>query len=137
MSGRLSEGVSSVKRKEIVFVSVFVLLLAILWFLPTGYEQQIYINSSGVKATVRSVNNSGVYTTGLLNQGDQRCEIEILSGAHKGEIVEGMNLLTGKLEVDKLYEVGDKVWTLIEQNSSGQVIFANLIDYYRLDEQLL
>ncbi|MTL48954.1 YibE/F family protein, partial [Turicibacter sanguinis] len=67
------------KRKEIVFVSVFVLLLAILWFLPTGYEQQIYINSSGVKATVRSVNNSGVYTTGLLNQGDQRCEIEILS----------------------------------------------------------
>ena len=137
MSGRLSEGVSSVKRKEIVFVSVFVLLLAILWFLPTGYEQQLYINSSGVKATVRSVNNSGVYTTGLLNQGDQRCEIEILSGAHKGEIVEGMNLLTGKLEVDKLYEVGDKVWTLIEQNSSGQVIFANLIDYYRLDEQLI
>lgn len=124
-------------RKEIVFVSVFVVLLAILWFLPTGYEQQIYINSSQVKATVVSVNNRGVYTTGLINQGDQRCEIEILNGPHKGEMVEGINLLTGKLEIDKLYEVGDRVWTLIEQDSSGQIIFANLMDYYRLDQQLI
>ncbi|MBS3200468.1 YibE/F family protein [Turicibacter sp. MMM721] len=118
-------------------IGVFIILLAVLWWIPTGFQKQIYVNSEGVKAKVVEVNNNGVYSTGIIQQGDQRCTIEILEGEHKGQQVEGMNLLTGKLEFDKMFKPGDKAWVLLELNSSNEVIFANMVDYYRIDQQIL
>lgn len=124
-------------RKELIFTFVFIITLAFLGWLPTGFEKQIYVNSEGVRAKVMSVNNAGVYQTGIISQGDQWCEVEILSGTHKGERVEAMNLLTGKLEFDKLFEPGDQAWVLLELNQEGDYIFANMVDYYRLGSELL
>ena len=117
-------------------IGVFIVLLALLWWIPTGFQKQIYVNSEGVKAKVVEVNNKGVYSTGMIQQGDQRCTIEILEGEHKGQQVEGMNLLTGKLEFDKMFKPGDEAWVLLELNSSNAVIFANMVDYYRIDQQI-
>lgn len=124
-------------RKQVVFSFVFMLGLIILWWLPTGFEQQIYVNSEGVKAKVVSVNNSAVYQTGIINQGEQWCLIKIQSGAYKGKKIEAINLLTGKLEFDKLFKVGDEAWVLLELNQDGDLIFANMVDFYRLDSELL
>ena len=117
-------------------IGVFIILLALLWWIPTGFQKQIYVNSEGVKAKVVEVNNKGVYSTGMIQQGDQRCTIEILEGEHKGQQVEGMNLLTGKLEFDKMFKPGDEAWVLLELDSSNEVIFANMVDYYRIDQQI-
>ena len=117
-------------------IGVFIVLLALLWWIPTGFQKQIYVNSEGVKAKVVEVNNKGVYSTGMIQQGDQRCTIEILEGEHKGQQVEGMNLLTGKLEFDKMFKSGDEAWVLLELDSSNEVIFANMVDYYRIDQQI-
>lgn len=117
-------------------IGVFIVLLAVLWWIPTGFQKQIYVNSEGVKAKVVEVNNKGVYSTGMIQQGDQRCTIEILEGEHKGQQVEGMNLLTGKLEFDKMFKPGDEAWVLLELDSSNEVIFANMVDYYRIDQQI-
>ena len=117
-------------------IGVFIVLLALLWWIPTGFQKQIYVNSEGVKAKVVEVNNKGVYSTGMIQQGDQRCTIEILEGEHKGQQVEGMNLLTGKLEFDKMFKPGDEAWVLLELDSSNEVIFANMVDYYRIDKQI-
>lgn len=117
-------------------IGVFIILLAALWWIPTGFQKQIYVNSEGVKAKVVEVNNKGVYSTGMIQQGDQRCTIEILEGEHKGQQVEGMNLLTGKLEFDKMFKPGDEAWVLLELDSSNAVIFANMVDYYRIDQQI-
>ena len=117
-------------------IGVFIVLLALLWWIPTGFQKQIYVNSEGVKAKVVEVNNKGVYSTGMIQQGDQRCTIEILEGEHKGQQVEGMNLLTGKLEFDKMFKPGDVAWVLLELDSSNEVIFANMVDYYRIDQQI-
>ncbi len=117
-------------------IGVFIILLAALWWIPTGFQKQIYVNSEGVKAKVVEVNNKGVYSTGMIQQGDQRCTIEILEGEHKGQQVEGMNLLTGKLEFDKMFKPGDEAWVLLELDSSNEVIFANMVDYYRIDQQI-
>ena len=117
-------------------IGVFIVLLALLWWIPTGFQKQIYVNSEGVKAKVVEVNNRGVYSTGMIQQGDQRCTIEILEGEHKGQQVEGMNLLTGKLEFDKMFKPGDEAWVLLELDSSNEVIFANMVDYYRIDQQI-
>ncbi|MEE0880825.1 MAG: hypothetical protein UIL36_04370 [Turicibacter sp.] len=124
-------------RKEWGVILGFSIVLFILWFLPTGFEKQIYLNAEGVKAKIIEVNNGGLYLTGMIRQGEQRCLIEILDGTYQGKVVEGINLLTGKLEVDKIFEVDDVVWTLLEMNENHEIIFANLIDYYRLDKQLM
>ena len=71
---------NKINRKECVMIGVFIVLLALLWWIPTGFQKQIYVNSEGVKAKVVEVNNKGVYSTGMIQQGDQRCTIEILEG---------------------------------------------------------
>ncbi len=114
----------------------FAALCVVLTLLPTGFEKQIYLNAEGVRATVLEIDNSGVYNTGLIRQGDQRCRIRIESGAHKGEIVSAFNLYTGKIEFDKTFKAGDSAWVLIEQNADGNITFANMIDHYRLRGEL-
>ncbi|MEL7648925.1 MAG: YibE/F family protein [Sedimentibacter sp.] len=104
--------------------------------IPTGFEKQIYVNSEGVRARVLSVDNSGMYKTGLVTQGGQNCEIAIETGSHKGEKVKGVNLFVGKYEFDKVFEKGDMAWVLLEFDSNGSVIYANMIDYYRINKQI-
>ena len=124
-------------RKEVFICMVFVLLTICLCLIPTGFEKQLYLNAEGVRATVISVDNSGVYSTGLIKQGDQRCIVRIESGGHKREEITAMNLYTGKLEFDKVFAPGDKAWVLLEQNGQGEIIFANMIDHYRIGAEVL
>lgn len=128
---------NKVNKKELMFTSVFIVLLTILILIPTGFEKQIYVNAEGVKAKVISVNNSGVYNTGIINQGDQSVTIEIQTGTHKGEVVEGKNLLTGKLEFDKFFSEGDDAWVLLEFDEENNIIFANMVDHYRINVELI
>ena len=123
-------------RKELIFIAVFFLFIFILAIIPTGFEKQIYVNSEGVRAKVIAVDNSGIYKTGMVTQGGQNCEIEIETGSHKGEKVKGVNLFVGKYEFDKIFKEGDKTWVLLEFDGEGNIIFANMIDYYRLDKQI-
>lgn len=125
------------KKKEIVFILVFLVILTILIFIPTGFEKQIYINSEGVKAKIVSVDNSGMYKTGLITQGEQRCEILIKSGVHKGETTSGVNLLSGKLEYDKVFNTGEIAWVLLERDTNNNIVFANIIDHYRISKEAL
>jgi uncharacterized membrane protein len=68
--------------------------------------------------------------------GEQQCTVEILNGPHSGEQFEGINLLTGKLEFDKVFVEGQLAWVLLEQDDSGKVIFTNMVDHYRLSKEL-
>ncbi|HAX74179.1 MAG TPA: hypothetical protein DCY20_11700 [Firmicutes bacterium] len=131
------EIIKKADRKEVFFMTIIIILIGILSIIPTGFEKQIYMNSEGVKAKVISTENSGMWTTGLVTQGDQECQIEILSGQFKGEQISGINMLQGKLEFDKIFEEGDTVWVLIEKNMDEEIIFANIIDYYRVDKEIL
>lgn len=119
-------------KREIRFILVFLLILAVLVLLPTGFERQIYLNAEGVKATVLSVDNTGLYSTGLIKQGAQRCVLRIENGVHKGEDVTGTNLFSGKLEFDKVFEPGDTAWVLLEHDPDGHIIYANMIEHYRM-----
>jgi uncharacterized membrane protein len=128
---------SRVNKKEAVFVLMFIGLLIALGFWPTGFEKQIYFHSEGVRATVLTVDDTGVYNTGLIKQGAQNCWIRIESGSHKGEEVTATNLYSGKMEFDKTFQPGETAWVLLERNESGSIIFANMIDHYRLDLMLV
>jgi len=127
----------NINKKEIVFVLVFIFLIITLAIIPTGFQKQIYFNSEGVVGRVISTNNSSVYKTGLVTQGEQKCLIKIESGQNKEKQIEGINLITGKNEFDKIFEVGDKVWVLLEYDSENKVVYANIIDHYRMNKQIL
>ncbi len=120
-------------------MTVFIIMIVILAVIPTTFEKQIYVNSEGVRAKVISVNNSGMYKTGMITQGEQSCVIQIETGKHKGEQVKGVNLFIGKYEFDKVFGEGDKAWVLLEFGDKEQenIIYANMIDHYRVDKELL
>ena len=124
-------------RKEIGVCLVFLAMAIFLCLIPTGFEKQIYLNAEGVRAEVLSIDNSGVFSTGLIKQGDQLCTIRIKNGSHKGEELRAVNLFTGKLEFDKVFVPGDIAWVLLEQDEQGEIIFANMVDHYRINSEIL
>lgn len=124
-------------RKETVCILVFLALIVVLILLPTGFARQIYVNSEGAKARVIEVDNSSVYINGIIRQGDQRCTIEILSGAHKGETAQAINLLVGKMDIDKLFEPGDVAWVIVENRADGSIVFVNMVEHYRVGKELV
>ncbi|HWP79176.1 MAG TPA: YibE/F family protein [Candidatus Acidoferrum sp.] len=125
------------RKKETVFTLIFLAAIGLLMMLPTGFARQIYVNSEGAKARVLEADNSSVYTNGIIRQGDQRCTIEFLSGTHKGEKAQAINLLVGKLDIDKLFEPGDVAWVIVENKADGSIQFVNMVEHYRVGKELL
>lgn len=112
--------------------SVFFLLL-----LPTGYEGALqYRDAERCIARVLSADNQSIVDTGLVRSGEQQCSLEILSGRFKGRTVTGVNLLTGSLEQDKLFEPGDKAMVVIS-HSEDEILRVSMTDLYRIDWELV
>ncbi len=127
-----------IKQKKLQWsIVVCLILIGILWVLPTGFEKAGAAYRDGgerVAARVLSVDNSTVINTGLVQSGDQRCQVQLLAGSHKGETYTAENILTGSLESDKIYEPGDKALVLASFREGGAAV--SMIDHYRLDLEL-
>lgn len=122
------------KNKDLIFSVIALIGIIVLSIIPTSFEKQMYKNSYSAKANVIKINNDNVYNTGMIKQGNQVCEVEILSGEHKGTKVWGNNLLTGKLESDKIFKEGDKALVLVEMDSDGAIIGTSMVEHYRLNK---
>lgn len=125
------------RRKNLLASAVCALMIVALLFLPTGFARQIYVNAEGVRVEILRVDNSGVYTSGIISQGDQECTVRILSGTHRGEEVSAINLLVGKKDLDKQFVQGDIAWAVLEQTDDGAVRFVNLVDHNRFPKELV
>ncbi len=113
------------------------LLLCFLWFLPTGYEDAIiYQDRERAKAEVIEVNNENVLFIGTVTTGDQTCMIRILEGAYEGQETRAWNMLSGSIETDKIFQVGDEALVLITLRD-GEIYNASMVDHYRLDSEML
>ena len=125
------------KRNYHAPVLISILLCILLIIIPTGYEGAIiYQGTDRCAARVISVNNDSIIDTGLIRSGEQICELELLGGLFKGQIVEGFNPLNGSLESDKIFEPGDKALVVIDYEGD-EVIFVNMIDHYRINKELI
>ncbi|NCC65057.1 MAG: YibE/F family protein, partial [Spirochaetia bacterium] len=51
----------SYSQREWILVGAMMLFVLALGFLPTGFEQEIYVNAVGSKARVISVDNTDLY----------------------------------------------------------------------------
>ncbi len=133
----LKNMLKNVNRKEVVFIITLLIVIAILTILPTGFQKQEYKFTEGVRAKVISVNNNGIHSTGIFKLGDQSALIEIETGSRKGEQIRANNMLTGSLSVDKIFKEGDKAWVLIGFDEENNINFANMIDHYRIDKEMI
>lgn len=113
------------------------LLAAILIAIPTGYEGAlIYTESEKCKAEVISTDESSIISTGLIQSGEQICQLELLNGKFKGEKVSGINLLSGSLENDKIYSAGDEALVVVSYNDRG-ITSVTMTDHYRVDKEII
>ncbi len=126
------------KKREFAFMIVGTLMIIALMLIPTGYEDAvIYQEAERCKVEVLSTDESAVYSTGLIQSGEQICELKILSGKFKGETMGGINMLSGSLESDKIYSVGDKALAVVSTDNGGNATRITMSDYYRLDKELI
>ncbi len=126
------------KKREFAFMIVGTLMIIALMLIPTGYEDAvIYQEAERCKVEVLSTDESAVYSTGLIQSGEQICELKILSGKFKGETMSGVNMLSGSLESDKIYSVGDKALAVVSTDDDGNATRVTISDYYRLDKELV
>lgn len=114
-----------------------ILLIGILVAIPTGYEDAvIYQGAERAIGEVVEINNSAIISSGLIQSGEQSCVLLIKNGIFKGQKIEGVNFLSGSLEKDKIFAVGDKA--LVTISHDGDTIKAAVIsDHFRLDKEFI
>lgn len=123
-------------RKSSVSI-IAVLLILILMAIPTGYEDAaIYKGTERVRAKVLFTDESTVKSSGLIQSGEQYCKLKILDGKFKGQETDGVNMLSGSLESDKMFEAGDTAQVVISHNGD-EILSVMMSDHFRLDKELL
>ena len=123
------------KKSTVLMMLIGILLIGVLMALPTGYEDAlIYQDTERAVCEVVAVDNSAVMESGLIQSGEQSCQLQVCNGIFKGKEIEGVNFLSGSLEKDKVYEVGDKA--LVTISYEGDTIkSAVMSDHYRLGKE--
>lgn len=116
---------------------ICMVLLGILMVWPTGYEDAvIYQGTDRCRAQVFATDESTVISSGLIRSGEQDCTVRLLGGRFKGQETQAYNLLTGSLQTDKIYAVGDIAQVVISYQND-EIISVNMIDHYRLDKEVI
>ncbi|MBF0227521.1 MAG: YibE/F family protein [Desulfobacterales bacterium] len=126
-------GLKNIPKADIIFVLICLAICIILIFMPSGFEGAKDTNGVSVPSEVINVDNSQIHVIGLIKTGEQIVTIKILKGEYKGRVVETINHFLGKLDLDKFYVIGDKVFTVIEKDEKGDIFNAKIIDRYRLN----
>ncbi len=118
-------------------VIVCMLAIIILLLIPTGYEEALdYQDTERVRAKVLSVDDSNIIDTGLVRYGEQSCELRILNGRFKGVTAEGVNMLNGSLEQDKIFAEGDTAMAVIS-HQGDEILNITMTDHYRISYELI
>ena len=124
--------------KDILFIIVISIVTLIIFMLPTGFENS-GVQSNAVRSRVRIVatDNSAVRTMGIIKYGDQRLDIQILSGNFKGEIYPTTNHLSGRMEMDKIFVEGEDALAVLTMADDGTISMIRIIDHYRTDKTII
>jgi uncharacterized membrane protein len=119
-------------HRDIVFVLISSLLTVLFFIIPTGFEGASQAaGGERVRGKIVEVNNERIINTGPVKQGEQQLEVEIRSGRFKGQVFSGSNNLMGKIELDKIFALGDSVLVVLSVSEDGGIRHAQVYDHYR------
>jgi uncharacterized membrane protein len=123
-------------KRDAALVAVFFLLSIVLYFVPTGFGDRSPRNSVRCRGRVIEVNNSEIIQRGIVKVGTQALRIKILDGPYVGTEVQAINELIGKMELDKIFAVGD-IALMVLTLKGDEIYFANAQDHYRINIELI
>ncbi|MBP3927723.1 MAG: YibE/F family protein, partial [Clostridium sp.] len=126
-------------RQKSVLLSFFtgLLLICILIAIPTGFEDAlIYQGTERAVGRVVETDNSAIITSGMIQSGEQTCTVIIENGLFEGRQLEGVNFLSGSLEKDKIYKIGDKALLTISYQGN-EIRSVVMSDHYRLTKEIV
>ena len=123
------------KKRSVSLLAI--LIMGILILLPTGYEDAlIYQGTERVRAKVLETNEDNIYNNGLIQSGEQECEVEILDGQFKGETASATNMLSGSLEADKIFQEGD-IANVVISHKDGEILSITMTDHFRIGKEAI
>lgn len=99
----------STPRRDIILVVFMSLVCLGLAIIPTGFEDRQPKNSHLARGRVIKVDDSDVYRALIVKTGNQLLTTELLSGPFKGQTIAVDNSLTGKMEMDEVYQPGSEI----------------------------
>lgn len=118
-------------NKNVILSVTIIILMIVLALIPTGFEKEEDPTYIKVRAKVMSVDNSQLEQIGIVKVDSQSLQIKILDGKFKGKTVDAPNLLSGKLEIDKIFEPSDTILAVISYHYD-EILSARALDYYRI-----
>ena len=126
-----------VQRRYYAPVALCLVLILLILFLPTGYEDAVqYQEADRCAARVLAVDDSAIIDTGLVRSGEQTCTLELLGGRFKCQTATGVNMLNGSLEQDKIFAPGDKAMVVVSY-TGDEILSVTMIDHYRINKEVL
>lgn len=126
------------KRNYLIQLVAGLILTAILIAIPTGYEDAaIYTESERCTAEIIKTDESSIISNGLIQSGEQYCDLTILDGKFEGQTANGVNFLSGSLERDKIFEVGDTASVVVSYSKDNSITSVTMIDHYRIDKEII
>ncbi|WP_245587869.1 YibE/F family protein [Desulfovibrio inopinatus] len=120
-----------------ILTLVFLALTVGLYFVPTGYEQRIDERAVRCRGEVIAVDNSDMNRHGIVISGDQGVTVRILDGPYIGQEFRANNPLMAKMDIDKLFKVGDVALVVLTIDADGKILYVNPQDHYRIDLELI
>ncbi len=71
-----------------------------------------------------------------MKEGTQTLRVKVLDGPFAGREVRAMNNVVGKMEIDKIFSVGDTAILVLNVNGD-QIVSATAYDQYREDSEVV
>ena len=124
--------------RDFILTIVLAFVTLSMFFIPTRFGSPSDFNTTRVRAEILEVDNSTLEKYGIVTTGDQGLTMRIASGQFKGEIIQGANMLIGKMEMDKLFVPGDYALVTLSLNEARDtVISSQVVDHYRIRVELV
>jgi len=114
---------------------IMLAMCVILALMPSPFQSPYAQKVTRVRASVVSVDNSDVQQFGIVRAGDQSVQVLVREGEYKGQAIGASNALLGKMETDKMFQVGDEAYLVLDEVSG--VVSATAYDHYRLGTEVL
>lgn len=122
-------------RRDLVMTVSMILFSGLLTLIPP--PTKLPDIGSKEKARVLSVDNSQVFENGIVLQGSQVLEVEVLTGKFRGQKFRAANELRMQMELDKMFKPGDIALTGILHDANPATDTVNAQDHYRIDWTIL
>jgi uncharacterized membrane protein len=100
--------------------------------MPNLYNSPYSRREERYVGEVLDVDDSLMQQYGIVKTGSQRIRVRILEGPYEGREVTANNDLIGKMESDKMFRAGDRVF-LVLSTAGNEIIGATAYDHYRLN----